>query len=336
MGCWTETCGISNLPISYGEKTMMILLDISSNGNLNHHCFINADVISLPIEGTYNDYGSLENIKRTQVVLDLEKKYGRNIDKLIDIITGHGYGHDENAILAYKHIKYMFVHKKIYDELTKLWTTEEDSNSIYDHGDLTEPVLKELGFKFIRKDLKCERYNRLYQSPDFKGLYIWSDGTWIRCTYGLETLETPYCIKHFEAILRKTGFKVNWSIYKFAHKSQFLMMEDKVNIENFFSLSQKQRFYKELPLNARFQGGSSVVAAIKNPLCHLHKESFLNGKIDKEVMEWIDFTYTIATMGAQFRPLEPTGSQDPWFEISHRVGKVICEVCEEKERERGQ
>lgn len=63
MGCWNETCGISQLPILGGDKVRLVVLVggnsefISGSGT----SYINEiwSPISIPISGEYNEYGSL-------------------------------------------------------------------------------------------------------------------------------------------------------------------------------------------------------------------------------------------------------------------------------------
>ena len=68
MGCWNVTCGISNLPICDGEKVYAFIVKGRSKYN-NSFCE-QTDYgvpISLPLEGTYNEYGSIENIIESPV-----------------------------------------------------------------------------------------------------------------------------------------------------------------------------------------------------------------------------------------------------------------------------
>jgi hypothetical protein len=61
MGCWNETCALSNFPISPGEKVVFLLLTQNpydsqagrSGCNLDDFFFIR----SVPLYGTYDDYG---------------------------------------------------------------------------------------------------------------------------------------------------------------------------------------------------------------------------------------------------------------------------------------
>ena len=67
MGCWNGTCMISNLPIISGEKIKLVILkphldkeEITSSG----YCYATGlmSPTFLPIEGEYDDYGTIENI----------------------------------------------------------------------------------------------------------------------------------------------------------------------------------------------------------------------------------------------------------------------------------
>lgn len=68
MGCWNGTCMISNLPIIAGDKVKLVLLkhsysfrELKQSGG---YVYSN-DIFSpsfLPISGSYNDYGTIENI----------------------------------------------------------------------------------------------------------------------------------------------------------------------------------------------------------------------------------------------------------------------------------
>jgi hypothetical protein len=62
MGCWSETCGLSQNTINVGEDVYAVI--ILNNSNIEKSCY--ATGISTPItfviKGKYNDYGSIENV----------------------------------------------------------------------------------------------------------------------------------------------------------------------------------------------------------------------------------------------------------------------------------
>lgn len=77
MGCWNETCGITQMPIYSGDPVVLVLLTKVDRHTENHggFCYSN-DVWTpkyLPVFGEYDDYGSLENIEEnwnTQFIVD--------------------------------------------------------------------------------------------------------------------------------------------------------------------------------------------------------------------------------------------------------------------------
>ena len=70
MGSWNATCGISNLPIQCGEKCKLIFLVENIGGLSVSAGFCSPSdlryVLSLPIDVEYNDYGSVENVVKTE------------------------------------------------------------------------------------------------------------------------------------------------------------------------------------------------------------------------------------------------------------------------------
>lgn len=64
MGCWNATCNVSNLPIFWGDKVVLIpLLKVSSTRTQFNPCYPTDNFVPLgfPIFGEYDDYGRLEN-----------------------------------------------------------------------------------------------------------------------------------------------------------------------------------------------------------------------------------------------------------------------------------
>lgn len=71
MGCWCETCGITQLPINAGDKVRLFVL-VSQDSYAFHKgglggggtCYSNDRWAPLgpPIQGEYDDYGGIENI----------------------------------------------------------------------------------------------------------------------------------------------------------------------------------------------------------------------------------------------------------------------------------
>jgi hypothetical protein len=132
MGSWNGTCGISKMPIQYGDRVKLVLLkptkhyrNVSTGSG-----FCNASdmytPISLPITGEYNDYGCIENIDEQPELFDLIIEALRIPDRndIEDIIAGIS---NEELV----DISYMLIHESVYNimiDITKETPHRYDNN----------------------------------------------------------------------------------------------------------------------------------------------------------------------------------------------------------------
>lgn len=66
MGCWNATCNVSNLPIFWGDKVVLIpLVKVSAKHTQFNTCYPTDNFLPLgfPIFGEYDDYGRIENAR---------------------------------------------------------------------------------------------------------------------------------------------------------------------------------------------------------------------------------------------------------------------------------
>jgi hypothetical protein len=65
MGCWNETCGVSQMPICAGDKVRMFLIVECEHWNeaMLHYSTDLWKPFGLPLKGTYDEYGCIENIE---------------------------------------------------------------------------------------------------------------------------------------------------------------------------------------------------------------------------------------------------------------------------------
>lgn len=66
MGCWNETCGITQMPIEGGDKVRMFLLVEAEHWDEGGALYYSTDLwkpFGLPLKGTYDEYGRIENIE---------------------------------------------------------------------------------------------------------------------------------------------------------------------------------------------------------------------------------------------------------------------------------
>lgn len=153
MGCFNKIGFHSKLPIQCGDEIAYFIC--ISNGRIDDitPCYFNdfIEPIYLPIFGTYNDYGSIENIEVDNSVEALEKSLGVSIEEIIETIEDNAFEpFDEEEDNLYQTIlkrmldslpKYLrsFVeeykelgicvtmeHKSVYDTMCKLFKHYEE------------------------------------------------------------------------------------------------------------------------------------------------------------------------------------------------------------------
>ena len=92
MGCWNETCGLTNLPIFYGEKTCAVIIEELRPYNKSCLSAENWCPIGPAIWGNYSGYGYIEDIPDEEEVKNLyrqvmEKNGAKFVDKSMNACT---------------------------------------------------------------------------------------------------------------------------------------------------------------------------------------------------------------------------------------------------------
>jgi len=155
MGCYSVSCKLSNLPIvGYTSAVLIPLRPIDGHIEFDFHKDTGTTVICCnegplvyfhpcmyPIRGTYNDYGSLNDIIRDDNTDILEEYYGLTIEQIVGVLTSNRKddGFDKRLccikdpsqpdefgepiyLERYKDlikISCNWIHGTLYDELTK-------------------------------------------------------------------------------------------------------------------------------------------------------------------------------------------------------------------------
>ena len=92
MGCWNETCGLTNLPIFYGEKTCAVIIEELRPYNKSCLSAENWCPIGPAIWGNYSGYGYIEDIPDEEEVKNfyrqvMEKNGANFVDKSMNACT---------------------------------------------------------------------------------------------------------------------------------------------------------------------------------------------------------------------------------------------------------
>jgi len=130
MGCWNGTCFISNLPIMAGQPVVGFVIEYFSwskgKGNYSGVCYPNdfANPFAMSFEGTYDDYGGIENVDSDSVAI----KYLLNLFNATDPLELiRDIERDEKTITLYRteqenNVGLIMAHKSIVDRLVSSYT----------------------------------------------------------------------------------------------------------------------------------------------------------------------------------------------------------------------
>lgn len=85
MGCFNHTSSFSGVPISYGDRIVVILGLKDLNRDNGYWTPGNNFVpISVPIRGKYNDYGGIEDVDRTPAIDVLERLFNMSVESIVE------------------------------------------------------------------------------------------------------------------------------------------------------------------------------------------------------------------------------------------------------------
>jgi hypothetical protein len=157
MGCWNGTCGISQIPITAGERVACFFLKHNKHSDNGGSGFCYSDnqycPITMPIFGEYDDYGCVEKIdKNGDFVLEHIQKLVKKGDLIIQCDR---FGMQKNEINSYETlfellhdslivtkqnevIGFMLVLEDIYNELINEIGNNDCSNTYLKY----KPMLK--------------------------------------------------------------------------------------------------------------------------------------------------------------------------------------------------
>ena len=134
MGCWNETCFVSHLPIHYTDKTVLFILtptmDVNKEGPTCYHDDKYAPLY-FPLEGEYDDYGGIQNIKEAAYhegfICKMKKYFTKeddefipytweSLDKFIGAIKSRNLFVSVPGV-GYKRLALALMHAELYHQL---------------------------------------------------------------------------------------------------------------------------------------------------------------------------------------------------------------------------
>jgi hypothetical protein len=182
MGSWSVYCGISNISITSGNG--VVLLPIKKNESSGTYLpYIPA---TLPIFGTYDDYGGLEDIKEDANTALIESHFGITISEFVVFFVDGAdtYQRDEYKVIkeklefsgVYDELKdwsFMFIDGQVYDYLSSKPLDRYDNRISYGK----HSILKLIGFDYIGEVDKADRFKDEFSFGDVR---VFSDGYSLR------------------------------------------------------------------------------------------------------------------------------------------------------------
>lgn len=132
MGCWNETCMITQLPITSNEDVILLILKKLRYKNVP---------CSFAIKGKYNDYGQLEenSIELPEEHLKILKKQNdfSGYDNIYEIIK-------DIEREEFEHYSLAFINKSVFEGMIKHINDNSPYNSTRLENDISELIEKEI------------------------------------------------------------------------------------------------------------------------------------------------------------------------------------------------
>ena len=181
MGSWSVYCGISNIAITSGNKCVLLPLKKTEAGE-----YLPLLPSTLPIFGTYDDYGGLEDIEEDDNTKLIEEHFNCSIHDFCQRFTRGciDSGDVEEHLMKNEEIKnwkFMFIDRQVYDFLI---TTKKSDGGNLDFG--KKEILTLLGFKYngINNENTCFDPKRFNKEWEYQDQLFYSDGTWLHTSTG--------------------------------------------------------------------------------------------------------------------------------------------------------
>ncbi len=355
MGCFNKIGFISGLPIQCGDPTVLIFMKAKKNRDISGVTYP-TDWFTpafLPIFGSYDDYGKIENVQVNNVTKFIEEFFEDSIDNIIEIIDDASVGRGgEKAASKYDSFTFGLEHKEVYDFMSS------QKSPSYIEGDATIYWLSKMGFKKSDKPTSDARFNENWTHESLPSEYeIHSDGTWLHLmkdgkqdnnysTYHPNTLE--------EALSTITKGKYISSLSQEDKEECMYDLAIKLTIESYASIKEEEEALGEgVPDNTmvllkrslrRMGGGRGSTHKGMYLLSSYASEAHLDGKtkcdyadlsefvekIESNLLsDFLRFYSSVSRLNGKYCPSN-YGSQDQDLNFHYNINKVYRDVITNK------
>lgn len=164
MGCWNETCQISNLPIMADEECLVFLVENVDNSRkrpISSGLGFKYQIMCSPVFGEYDEYGGLKNLEDKYNVLHIFKKVAQCDSSDFSDINAKLFDHEKYHLV--------WVKKDLFDNLKgKTFISDEVS---YRLECCRWESMKEL--KIEDPDYTLRRTNLLWDYVNIDNMFLW-------------------------------------------------------------------------------------------------------------------------------------------------------------------
>lgn len=347
MGSFNKIGFLSSLPISSGDATTLIFLkpnkycDSKLGGVVYSTDWY--EPVFLPVFGQYDDYGRIENIKRTDSVKYIEKFFGLDIESIINEIDDNAVGRGGSMTCTkneelYKQLSFTLEHTSVYEKMASR------KRLYYTEGYVVEHFLIKLGFNKIGNN-SDERYKNTWVHSDLPGYEYHSDGQWGHLVDSSgKKIDYIYHIDDMEREILKLNpnFKSNLtdrdrnicSIDLSIECTKLAIIDnesekcDDPKLERFRMLCGVKK-YQGVPnisdycTNLTIDGGQYTYDSRNQPI------ELLKNVNNKEIGDMIRFNLSVSNLNAKYQPSN-YGSQDESIMLHYDMLKCYREVIKNK------
>lgn len=353
MGSFNKIGFLSSLPISAGDETTLIFLKPNKyadgkDGGITYSTDW-YEPIFLPIFGQYDDYGKINNIKRTDSVKFIEDYFELDIDKIVDDIDNLSVGRYGSKDLkapknddVYKKLTFGLEHTSVFEKMAS------KKRKYYTEGYVVEYWLRKLGF-VQGENNNDERYKKTFTHVDLPDYTYNSDGTWGHLLH--KNGSKIQNIYHVDDMVREMS-KINPNIkINLTQEDENICQADlsiectKLAIEqdNLNKLEDpREEMMRSWMGIKKYQGIPNISEYISKILIDGNSYShdsrtlpinLVNTVNAKEIGDMIRFNWSVSTLNAKYQPSN-YGSQDDSIMFHYEMLKCYKSVVKEKLKER--
>lgn len=307
MGSWSVYCGISQIAITAGQDCVLLVLKKVRSSM----CYFEYLPATLPIFGTYDDYGGIEDIIEDANTKLIEEHFGFPIQDFCEYFTRgcvrddeEGFPKDMKNIEEIKNWTFMFIDRKVYDFMSSHVTKGYGGAGSHDIGN--SEILKVLGFE--RNPELDGTYTgfdpkRYHQAWTREGVNFFGDGTWINHengsgVYNISTLlEWVTIPEEAKFLLEQPEWKA-WRIFDEEKQKKLLSWTMGKSTDFIFSAALLKK------LQELSKDGNQDFSAWMEPKAKLIVDKYFKdlNTFGDSIADLRNIIYNLHPMSAQFEP----------------------------------